>query len=42
MSGTIIKQIRKHDIISFDIFDTLLLRPFKKPQDLFLYIEQMY
>ena len=41
MSGTIIKQIKKHDIISFDIFDTLLLRPFKKPQDLFLYIEQI-
>lgn len=32
-------QIRKHDVISFDIFDTLLYRPFKKPSDLFKYIE---
>ena len=29
------KQIDKYDIISFDIFDTLLIRPFLKPTDLF-------
>lgn len=28
-------QIRKHDIVSFDIFDTLLFRPFKRPSDMF-------
>lgn len=29
------EQIKKHDIISFDIFDTLLMRPFAEPRDLF-------
>ncbi len=33
-------QIEKHDVISFDIFDTLLLRPFMKPQDVFTLLEQ--
>lgn len=28
----------KYDIISFDIFDTLILRPFLKPSDLFLLV----
>ncbi|MDB5818822.1 MAG: hypothetical protein JWQ11_2462, partial [Rhizobacter sp.] len=28
-------QIYRHEIISFDIFDTLLQRPFKSPSDLF-------
>lgn len=28
-------QIRKHDVVSFDIFDTLLFRPFKHPTDMF-------
>jgi len=36
------KEIRKHQIISFDIFDTLLLRPFAQPKDLFQYIEERY
>ncbi|GAA9898206.1 hypothetical protein VN0781_01350 [Helicobacter pylori] len=35
-------EILKYDVISFDIFDTLLLRPFIKPTDLFLYIETKY
>ncbi len=35
-------EILKYDVISFDIFDTLLLRPFIKPTDLFLYIEAKY
>lgn len=26
-------EILKYDVISFDIFDTLLLRPFIKPTD---------
>ncbi|WP_104748893.1 HAD-IA family hydrolase [Helicobacter cetorum] len=33
------QKILKYDVISFDIFDTLLLRPFAEPIDLFLYIE---
>ncbi len=35
-------EILKYDVISFDIFDTLLLRPFIKPTDLFWYIETKY
>ncbi|GAA8088551.1 hypothetical protein Neuguinea78_07490 [Helicobacter pylori] len=35
-------EVLKYDVISFDIFDTLLLRPFIKPTDLFLYIETKY
>ena len=30
------------DIISFDIFDTLLIRPFIAPSDVFKYIEQIH
>ena len=33
-------KIKKHSVISFDIFDTLLLRPYAKPTDLFLHIEK--
>lgn len=29
------EQIKKHEIVSFDIFDTLLFRPFKHPSDMF-------
>lgn len=35
----LIAQIKKHKIISFDIFDTLLMRPFISPSDLFKFIE---
>ena len=35
-------EIEKHKIISFDIFDTLLLRPYLQPTDLFLHIEKVY
>lgn len=38
----IIKQICEHDVISFDIFDTIALRPFLQPRDLWLYIERKY
>ena len=31
----LVEKLEKFDIISFDIFDTLILRPFKKPTDLF-------
>ena len=33
-------QIDSHLVISFDIFDTLLLRPYAKPTDLFLHLEK--
>lgn len=29
------KQLRTYDVVSFDVFDTLLLRSFSKPSDLF-------
>ena len=32
------KDLLKYDVISFDIFDTLILRPFSAPVDLFLII----
>lgn len=32
-------EIKKYDVISFDIFDTLLYRPFKRPSDLFKFME---
>lgn len=38
----IYEEIKKHDIISFDIFDTLLVRPYVKPTDLFIHIEKLY
>lgn len=31
-------QLSKYDVISFDVFDTLILRPFSKPTDLFFYV----
>lgn len=36
------KEIEDHKVISFDLFDTLLLRPFLYPSDLFDYIERQY
>ena len=33
----IYEDIKKHNIISFDIFNTLLIRPYVKPTDLFLH-----
>jgi HAD superfamily hydrolase (TIGR01549 family) len=35
----IFDEIVKHDIISFDIFDTLLIRPFARAKDIFKFIE---
>ena len=36
------QQIAKHHIISFDIFDTLLIRPYVNPTDLFYHIENLF
>jgi predicted HAD superfamily hydrolase len=38
----LIKKLLQYDVISFDIFDTLLLRPFTKPTDLFLTLSPHY
>ena len=38
----IISQIEKYDIVSFDIFDTLLKRNVNKPTDVFKYIEKKH
>lgn len=40
MDSKIKKIIEKVDVVSFDIFDTLLLRYYIKPTDLFLHIEK--
>ena len=36
------KQIDKYDVISFDIFDTAILRYVSRPQDIFKLIEKAY
>jgi HAD superfamily hydrolase (TIGR01549 family) len=36
------KLIDKHQIISFDIFDTLIVRPYIKPSDMFFHLEKIY
>lgn len=38
----ILKQIEKYDVISFDIFDTLLKRNVSNPTNIFEYIEKYY
>ena len=35
------ERIKYYDVISFDVFDTLLIRPFVSPSDLFDLIEQV-
>lgn len=40
--SSLYKRIDKVSVVSFDIFDTLLLRPYIKPEDLFLHIEKIY
>lgn len=37
-----IKSLLDFDVISFDIFDTLILRPFEKPTDLFYLLEKKF
>ena len=36
------KQIQQVQIVSFDIFDTLLLRPYTCPTDVFLHMEKVF
>lgn len=41
-NGEIMQILGQYDIISFDIFDTLLVRPYCKPTDLFIELEERY
>jgi HAD superfamily hydrolase (TIGR01549 family) len=41
MIYNIINEIDKFEIISLDIFDTIILRPYLKPADMFVHIEQI-
>lgn len=36
------KAVEDAKVVSFDIFDTLLLRPYVSPKDLFLHLEEQY
>ena len=36
------KLIKNYDVISFDIFDTILLRPYAKPKNVFQHLESIY
>lgn len=38
----LVQQLLKYDVISFDVFDTLLFRPFDDPTTLFLLLAQKY
>ena len=33
-----VKEAMKYDVVSFDIFDTLIFRPFSEPTDVFLFV----
>ena len=37
---SVIRRIEEYDYISFDVFDTLLLRPYARPTDLFRHMER--
>jgi predicted HAD superfamily hydrolase len=34
--------IDKHDVIAFDVFDTLLVRPYNNPGDMFIHLEKIH
>lgn len=38
----IFKQAEKSDVVSFDIFDTLILRPFSSPVDVFWFLNDFF
>lgn len=37
-----VEELTEYDVISFDVFDTLLLRPFSRPEDLFYQMEDAF
>lgn len=36
--GMMAEELKQYDIISFDVFDTLILRPFSEPSDIFFLV----
>lgn len=42
MPNPVFKLIDQAEIISFDIFDTLLIRPYVRPNDVFLHMSKLY
>jgi hypothetical protein len=36
----LLDKLDKYDVISFDLFDTLIFRPFTSPRVLFFYYEE--
>lgn len=38
----LVRRLLEFDVVSFDIFDTLILRPFSKPTDMFYLLEQKF
>lgn len=40
--SALMRKLIHYDVISFDIFDTLVLRPFTNPEDLFLLLSSRY
>ena len=38
----LITQIKKYQIITFDVFDTLITRDVYEPQDVFYFVEKRY
>ncbi len=37
-ASNLINKVKEYDIISFDVFDTLIFRPFSEPADLFYFV----
>lgn len=42
LKNSLFEKIDKADVVSFDVFDTLLLRPFVHPFDVFSYLEYFF
>ena len=42
LNDSLKKEINKVLVVSFDIFDTLLVRPYARPTDLFLHMEKVF
>ena len=38
----ILSEVKGYRFISFDLYDTLLIRPYVRPKDLFRHIEKAY
>ena len=38
----LLREIEKHEVVTFDVFDTLLKRPFRNADDLFLAIAEQF